>query len=162
SLDNRVYVDRIAYNAKGQRTLIAYGNGTMTRCAYDARTLRLVRLRSEHYTFPSAFSYHPLGPVLQDFAYEYDLFGNVWALHDRTPEGGLPTESDRLDRAFIYDAIYRLTSATGRECDLSPRLPWTDQSRCTDLTKVRAYSEQYRYDPVGNLTQLQHLANGAG
>jgi hypothetical protein len=60
SLDGAIYVDRIAYNAKGQRTLIAYGNGVMTRYAYDQKTFRLLRLRSEHYT-ASALSYHPTG-----------------------------------------------------------------------------------------------------
>src|SRR5262249_24206447 len=33
-LDQTTFVQRIAYNAKGQRTLIAYGNGVMTRYAY--------------------------------------------------------------------------------------------------------------------------------
>ena len=36
-LDDTTYVERIAYNAKGQRTLIAYGNSVMTRYAYDRR-----------------------------------------------------------------------------------------------------------------------------
>ena len=48
-LDDTLYVERIAYDAKGQRTLIAYGNGVMTRYAYDPRTFRLKRLRSERY-----------------------------------------------------------------------------------------------------------------
>ena len=43
----QTYVQRIAYNAKGQRTLIAYGNGLMTRYAYDPATFRLARLRTE-------------------------------------------------------------------------------------------------------------------
>jgi hypothetical protein len=42
-----VCVERIAYNAKGQRTLIVYGNGIMTRYRRDPRTFRLMRLRSE-------------------------------------------------------------------------------------------------------------------
>jgi hypothetical protein len=41
------FVERIAYNAKGQRVLIAYGNGIMTRHAYDPQTFRLLRLRTE-------------------------------------------------------------------------------------------------------------------
>ena len=40
-LDDTVYVQRIAYDAKGQRALIAYGNGVMTRYAYDPHTFRL-------------------------------------------------------------------------------------------------------------------------
>ena len=53
------YVERIAYNAKGQRTLIAYGNGVMTRYAYDPQTFRLVRLRTERYTKPDLLTYQP-------------------------------------------------------------------------------------------------------
>jgi YD repeat-containing protein len=51
-LDGTTYVEHIAYNAKGQRTLIVYGNGVMTRHTYDLQTFRLVRLRTEHYTTP--------------------------------------------------------------------------------------------------------------
>ncbi|MGQ9869924.1 hypothetical protein [Leptodesmis sp.] len=49
SLNNQVYVERIAYNAKGQRVLITYSNGVMTRYAYDPETFRLVRLRTDRY-----------------------------------------------------------------------------------------------------------------
>src|SRR5439155_2981428 len=60
-LDDTLYVERIAYDAKGQRGLVAYGNGVMTRYAYDPQTFRLKRLRSEHYTTPDAVTYHPSG-----------------------------------------------------------------------------------------------------
>jgi hypothetical protein len=43
--DGDTYLERVAYNAKGQRTLIAYGNGIMTRCAYDPKSFRLARYR---------------------------------------------------------------------------------------------------------------------
>src|SRR5262249_37475699 len=52
--DNALYVERIAYDAKGQRALIAYGNGVMTRYAYDEKTFRLKRMRSEHFTQQNA------------------------------------------------------------------------------------------------------------
>jgi len=163
--DKTTYVEHIAYNAKGQRTLIAYGNGVMTRYAYDPHTFCLVRLRTERYGTPAGASltYHPTTPTdpLQDFTYEYDLAGNILALHDRTPKSGLPAQPDLLDRAFTYDPLYRLLSATGRECDVPPPPPpWNDQPRCTDLTKVRSYTEQYQYDPVGNVQQLRHAATG--
>ena len=69
---------------------------------------------------------------------------------------------DALDRRFTYDPIYRLLSATGRECDRPPEgKPWEDQPRCTDLTKARAYAETYRYDSMGNILRLRH-GNGSG
>src|SRR5262249_39033037 len=64
-LDDTVYVQRIAYNAKGQRTLVAYGNGVMTRYVYDPHTFRLLRLRSEPYTVPDDLTYRPTGDALQ-------------------------------------------------------------------------------------------------
>jgi YD repeat-containing protein len=69
-LDGETFVERIAYNAKGQRTLIAYGAGVMTRYAYDPQTFRLARLRAERYAKPDTLTYAPAGEPLQDFAYE--------------------------------------------------------------------------------------------
>jgi RHS repeat-associated protein len=162
----RTYVEHIAYSAKGQRTLIAYGRLSpaakpiMTRYAYDQQSFRLVRMRTERYTTPAVRTYHPDGGVLQDLAYEYDLTGNVIQLHERAPQTGIPNTpagTDALDRRFVYDPRYRLVSATGRECDLPPPPPpWQAQPRGVDLTRTRPYEESYRYDPVGNLTQLRH------
>ena len=47
AVDVTPYVRLIARNARGQRLLIAYGNGRMTRYAYDADAFRLTRLRTE-------------------------------------------------------------------------------------------------------------------
>jgi hypothetical protein len=96
---------------------------------------------------------------LQDFSYEYDLGGNLTSMHDRSPGSGIPNTAsgnDALDRVFAYDAIYRLLTATGRECDLPPDLPWDDEPRCADLTRVRLYTEAFRYDATGNLLELRH------
>jgi RHS repeat-associated protein len=159
-LDRTPYVEQIAYNAKGQRTLVVYGNGVMTRHAYDAQTFRLVRLRTERFTQPSDLVYQPKGAPLQDFAYRYDLVGNILEIQDRTPASGIPNTLlgiDALDRAFTYDPIYRLLSATGREADRPPELPdWLDRPRGTDATRTRGYTERYQYDVAGNMLQLQH------
>jgi RHS repeat-associated protein len=166
-LDSVTYVDRIAYNAKGQRVLIAYSNGQMTRYAHDPQTFRLMRLRTESYTKPSASTYHPSGPTvpLQDFGYTYDLVGNILAVYDRTPGSGVQNSTlgpNALDRGFSYDAVYRLISATGRECDIPPPPPpWTDTPRCTDITKLRAYTENYQYDNLGNMAVWGHTSTDA-
>ena len=76
SMDSTVYVQRLAYNAKGQRTLVAYGNGMLTRYAYDPRTFRLARLRSERYTL-TGLTYHPTSTPIQDRGYDNDLVGNL-------------------------------------------------------------------------------------
>jgi RHS repeat-associated protein len=164
-LDSEVYVERIAYDAKGQRALVAYGNGVMTRYAYDPLTFRLARLRSEPYTI-DGLTYAPTGTVRQDYGYGYDLTGNIVTLRDRTPGSGILGTSggvDALDRRFGYDPVYRLTSATGRECDAPPAgPPWADIPRCTDVTRTRAYTESYSYDPMGNLLRLGHHSGAGG
>ena len=166
ALNGETYVERIAYNAKGQRSLIAYGNGVMTRYAYEPETFRLLRLRSDRYTQTNNV-FRPTGAPLQDFSYAYDLVENITTIRDRTPDSGIlntPLGRDGLDRRFSYDPIYRLLMATGRECDRPPEAePWNDQPRCTDLTRTRPYRERYTYDPMGNMLQLRHehtLANG--
>jgi RHS repeat-associated protein len=179
-LDDTLYVERIAYDAKAQRALIAYGNGVMTRYAYDPHVFRLKRLRSEHYSKPNELTYRPSGEPLQDFGYDYDLVGNILAIRDRAPGSGilnnpeaaatsdlvlaqLLIKGDALNRRFDYDPIYRLLSANGRECDRPPDgEPWQDQPRCADLTKARAYTENYAYDPMGNILRLDHRNNTGG
>src|SRR5262249_14697581 len=61
TLDDALYVEHITYNAKGQRLFIAYDNGVVTRQAYNPQTFRLVRLRTEGYTKPTATTYRPAG-----------------------------------------------------------------------------------------------------
>jgi RHS repeat-associated protein len=171
-LDGASFVERIGYDAKGQRSFIAYGNGLMTRYGHDPQSFRLCRLRSEHYTLAADGQFVPSGPPLQDFAYQYDLVGNLVAIFDRTPGCGvlnnaeaastadqelaqLLASGDAFNRRFDYDAAYRLVRATGRERDMpQASVPWEDQPRGTDLTLARAYSERYAYDGGGNLLQL--------
>jgi RHS repeat-associated protein len=161
-LDGDVAVERVAYDARGQRILIAYGCGLMTRYAYDPRTLKLRRMRTERYAAATPNTYRPTGPPLQDFAYEYDLRGNMLRLRDRTPGSGVAPLPDALDREFVHDALYRLTRATGRECDAASSPPWSDTPRCSDATRTRRYTEDYAYDAAGNVASLRHLSNGSG
>jgi RHS repeat-associated protein len=161
-LDGALYVERLAYNARGQRTLLSYGNSMLTRYAYDARTFRLARLRTERcalagttYT-PEANNTH----VRQDNTYRYDLGGNILSIEERVKDCGIPGTSegmDRLLRTFTYDAFNRLTSATGRESDLPPaQLPWQSAGLNNDPTRTRAYLETYTYDQAGNILSMAH------
>ncbi|MCE7985211.1 MAG: hypothetical protein DYG89_28905 [Caldilinea sp. CFX5] len=191
TLDGAPYVERIAYNAKGQRVLLVYGNGVLTRYAYDSQTFRLARLRSEPCTATtSAPTYQPAATdqPLQDFAYAYDLAGNILRITDQTPGCGVRNNpeallfpelsaaiaaGDALVRRFAYDPLYRLTAATGREAlgipsprppaDLpregynwgAPGTPSPENAR--DRTQL--YSEQYSYDPAGNMLAMHHAGN---
>jgi RHS repeat-associated protein len=186
SAGGEVYVDRIAYNARGQRTLVLYSNGLMTRYAYDARTFRLARLRTERFSASQDLEYRPDGGVLQDLAHAYDLAGNIIAITDRTPGSGvrghvesdvtdtalraLLAEGDALVRRFDYDPLYRLVRATGREAIniASPRPPADDArngfnsgnhgtpNQDNAPNLTAAYWESYAYDPAGNLVELKH------
>jgi RHS repeat-associated protein len=159
-LDGDSYIQQILYNARGQRTLAVLGSATMIRYVYDPLTFRLARLRSEP-TLTKSPSSSPRS-AMQDYGYEYDLVGNLLALHDRTPGSGIAPTPDQLDRAFTYDPLYRLTSATGRECDIPPLAPWLDTPRCVDLSKVRSYAESYTYDDIGGLLKLGHYTGTGG
>ena len=178
ALDTAIYVERIAYNAKGQRILIVYSNGIMTRHAYDPKTFRLIRMRTEKYLtpLPALGTYIPSGGLLQDYAYEYDLAGNILAIHERVSGCGVNGSADgsnALNRKFQYDGLYRLTRATGRESSniANPR-PWEDlaregynsgnhgtanQNNAPNLTLE--YWEAYQYDPAGNMLALSHSNN---
>lgn len=189
-LEDRTYVDQIAYNAKGQRTLIAYGNGVMTRYAYDPKTFRLARMRTERYTksVGAGVSYRSNAATdpLQDIAYTYDLAGNILNIDDRTPGCGvlnnpeallynntdqvlasLLTAGNALIRRFDYDPLYRLISATGREsAGMTRPRPWPDEPRYGTPNQDNApnssavYREEYAYDPAGNMISLAHRDNG--
>ncbi len=159
-LDGKTYLEYMGYNAKGQRTLLIYSNRVMVRYAYDLKTSMLVRMRTERYSHLVGHTYRPAGEIFQDFSYRYDFAGNILAIRDRTPKCSFPhTRIEELDRLFTYDALYRLLSATGRECKydmLQLPQPWSDNVFCTDPVSTRGYSQEYHYDEVGNLESFKH------
>jgi hypothetical protein len=61
----------IDYDAKGQRTRIAYGNGALTEYTYDEETFRLIHLKTSRES-----------TVFQDLFYTYDPAGNITHLRD--------------------------------------------------------------------------------
>ncbi|MBV9789522.1 MAG: VCBS repeat-containing protein, partial [Chloroflexi bacterium] len=176
-LDGQPYVTQIAYNARGQRVLIAYGNGVMTRYAYDPRSFVLNRARSERFSASTPDTWTGTGAPLQELFYSYDLIGNLTTIDERTPGCGVagsPEGRDRLLRRFGYDPLYRLIQADGRACkdlpvprpsdDLavcgaypyrgSPAIP--NQNNAPELTE--RYTESYSYDLLGNLLTQSYQA----
>jgi RHS repeat-associated protein len=147
------------YDAKGQRLTVVLGNTARTTYAYDPDTFRLLALTT---TRPGNG-----GPV-QALAYTYDPTGNITRIADTAQQtvffnGQVVTPS----ADYTYDAIYRLTTATGREQigqAGQPQTTWSDAARSlvplpTDSQAIRNYTENYSYDAVGNLGQLLHTAN---
>ncbi len=154
------FVTYVNYNAKGQRTIIEYGNGARTRYTYDPLTFRLTRLetiRQEDHA------------RLQDLHYAFDPSGNITSIHDDAQETVyFRNHVVSSSNAFIYDAIYRLISADGREHAGRPSRPTTtdgDSWRVrepipSDGHAMSRYREQYQYDAVGNILELVHSAPG--
>ena len=113
-----VGVTNIDYNAKGQRTLIEYRNGAKTAYSYDPATFRLVNLRT---TRPAGAN-GPAAPIfanpaiVQDLRYTLDPAGNITRMEDAALQT-LFYAGQQIDPVctYVYDAIYRLVQATGRE-----------------------------------------------
>ena len=158
------YVETIAYNAKGQRLLIAFGNSRMTRYAYDTKTFRLLRQRTEGYTKSTAGSIvtyaYTSGTNKQDDGFNYDLIGNIVKIFERVTNCGIqgitPTNNE-LDRDFEYDSIYRLLYANGRESDTQNANDYLYEDAPVgsfDPTRVRYYERNYSYDKLGNIESV--------
>ena len=181
-LDGVPFVAHVAHNARGQRVLLALGNGVVVRYRYDPRTMRLVALRSgrdQRSTAGGTVTWQAMGAPLQDLAYLHDLAGNIAEIDDRTPGCGItgsPAGRDRLTRAFTYTPLYRLATATGRACTgdgharavadaprcgrfsapFDPHQPTPVQPDLADRTE--AYTETFAYDPLADLVSLDYAA----
>src|ERR1019366_7980471 len=92
---------------KLRRQRIVFGNGATTTLGYDPVTFRIRRISSVRAADNA---------TLQDLNYIYDPVGNVAQIRDAAQQTIffnnqiVPAQSD-----FLYDAVYRLVSATGRE-----------------------------------------------
>ncbi|WP_437635618.1 SpvB/TcaC N-terminal domain-containing protein [Sorangium sp. So ce854] len=155
------FVDNIDYDAKGQRERIDYGNGTSTVYTYDPLTFRLSRLKTTR-SSDSA--------VLQNLTYVYDPVGNIVEIGDSAQQTVFFNDDVVSPSAqYVYDAVYRLIEATGREhagglADVQRDqndLPIQSLPHANDVQALRNYTEQYVYDEVGNLLRMVHQA-GAG
>jgi len=150
------FVDDIDYDAKGQREKIVYGNGTTTTYAYDLETFRLVRLKTVRDSDDA---------VLQNLAYAYDPVGNITEIKDSAQQTVFFDNDVVSPRTqYVYDALYRLIKATGREhsggvAD-APRdqndVPLMNLPHANDSAALRNYVEQYVYDAVGNILTMSH------
>jgi len=167
------FVIAIDYDAKGQRTRIDYhvGGGAgpakplRTKYTYDPDTFRLVRLvTTRGDDFPAA------DRLLQDLQYTYDPVGNVTEIRDRAQQT-VYFRNRRVEPSneYTYDALYRLTEATGREhlglTGAQPNAPrafgpfeaFHDRlDHPGDGDALGTYAESYVYDLVGNILSLQH------
>lgn len=194
-----VGVADIDYDAKGQRTVIDYKtrDATVIRTTYtyDRETFRLTHLFTRRGVDPAtsrgvAFTddcenpnprpvaiaapeQPPAGKGcgLQNLHYTYDPAGNVTHIRDDAQQT-VYFRNRRVEPSndYIYDALYRLIQADGREhlgqAAGGERLPPTapDGSNVFhtrldhpgDGNAMGTYTERYVYDAVGNFLQMQH------
>jgi RHS repeat-associated protein len=176
SADLTTFVSNIDYNAKGQRTLIEYGNGAHTRYDYDPETFRLTHLLTlRGPAFPGDCPKpHKSDCGVQNLSYTYDSIGNLTHIRDDAQQT-VYFCNRRVEPSadYTYDAIYRLIDASGREHlgqaadgkHLAPVLASpTDSPRVGllqpgDGNAMGRYLQQYVYDEVGNILKMIH--NGA-
>jgi RHS repeat-associated protein len=177
--DATFFVTNINYNAKGQRELIAYGNGAQTTYEYDPLTFRLTKLRTTRAAGLNGLASQLLksAATLQDLHYTYDPAGNITRIED----AALLTifhNNEQVEPVcdYSYDAIYRLIEANGREHIGQTAHDFNPQNRRdydfagfvdfmahpNDLQAMRRYTERYEYDAVGNFHLMQHIANVGG
>jgi RHS repeat-associated protein len=150
------FVTNIDHDAKGQRSLIEYGNNVKTSYEYDPLTFRLTRLQ----TLRGA-------DRLQDLSYTYDPGGNITQILDNAQQTVyFNNQVVSPSNDYTYDAIYRLINVEGREHIGQmgqPQTTWDDRFRVrlphpNDGQAMRRYTERYEYDSVGNFLELIHEA----
>ncbi len=160
--DSAPFVTNIDYNAKGQRELIEYANGAHTTSAYDPLTFRLVHLSTRRASD---------GAHLQDLKYVYDPVGNITSITDAAQQTVyFKNQVVSAIGNYVYDAVYRLLGADGREHAGWPDHPETSYNDIprihlplpSDGHAMRNYREHYHYDAVGNILEVIHsAANGS-
>ena len=165
------YVKEIAYNARGQRLEIAYGNHVVSTYEYDPLTFLLTRAASRRKPVKAEpdLPAHAKG-LLQDTIYTYDPAGNI-VLTDfaeqQTVVHGNTTAEPRAH--YVYDSLYRLVEAGGREHPAlsQPRnsseasFQYAPRLQVNDETALAPYKQRFDYDDAGNLRLLRHTASNS-
>ena len=127
-----------------------------TTYAYDPNTFRITRLTSERASD---------GATLQDLTYTYDVVGDIVRKQDDAQQVHF-FANNLVDatEVYVYDAVGRLISGTGRERiandPMGPGDPvaFTPVPASNDPQAVRRYEHTFTYDESGNLTYQSHWA----
>jgi RHS repeat-associated protein len=160
-----VFIADLDYNARGQRTLCAYGNGAHTSYTYDPLTFRLTQLRT--------LRGHER---LQHLGYSYDPAGNIAHIDDDAQQAiFFRNRRVKASSSYLYDATYRLIEATGREHlgqaadgrlvpvpTSSTDVPRVGLPHPGDGNAMGRYRQRYIYDEVGNILAMTHHGEQPG
>jgi RHS repeat-associated protein len=170
------FITNIDYGADRQRLLIEQGNTTSTKYAYDPLTLRMVSVLTSRdaSTYPADCPSTPAtgwpGCQVQNLTYTFDPVGNITNVRDDAQQT-IFFRNKRVEpsAAYVYDAVYRLIQASGREqlgqVGGQP-IPhsYRDSFRIdiphpADGQAMGTYLERYVYDAVGNFQKMQHVGS---
>lgn len=148
------FVSQIAYNERGQRKYITYGNGAHTTYHYDEKTFRLTRLLTTR---------NSGADILQDLNYVYDPAGNIVEQVDNAQQTHFFNNTEVSPSGkYEYDPLYRLLKAEGRELiglGMSSDSDISINQLPDNTTALERYTQEYVYDELGNIEQMIHQAN---
>ncbi len=152
----QLVIKAIDYSAAGQKLRVEHGNGLVTTYEYEPETQRLLHVKTQR---PQG---HVLGAkIMQDLRYEYDPVGNIICLkNDAEATRYWRNQKIVPENRYVYDSLYQLVSATGREL-ANQKTPASMQSQSVttlvkDAQSYTNYTRLYAYDRGGNLTQIRH------
>jgi len=163
-------VTNIDYNAKGRREKIEYGNNTQTSYFYEYETYRLHNLRT------TRNNGEVTAEPMQDILYTYDPIGNITHIQDDAQQSYyFKNQLIEPHNDYVYDAMYRLVKATGREHvgqtngskNKAIQPNHDDSFRVNhphphDGNAMDRYTESYEYDQLGNILNILHDASMGG
>jgi len=154
---SKTAINNIVYDAKGQRQQLVLGNGTVTNYEYDPQTYRLLQLTTHNKNGNKKF---------QDLYYSYDAVGNITDIRDNAQQTVYFRNSVVEPKfEYVYDAIYRLVEAKGREHAThntqQDNTRFNNNSVMPSDDALQNYTETYRYDAVGNILNFKHRGDSA-
>lgn len=171
-------VSNIAYNEKSQRLSVQYGNGASTAYTYESETYRLIRINTIRPSSANGVSssLFAVPTTVQDLNYTYDPVGNItWLLDNAAAPVYYSNQQVNAAASYSYDPLYRLITATGREqiaqSAFATGVPSGNlrdypfvglAAGSNDLQALENYTENYKYDPVGNIQLLSHACASGG
>jgi RHS repeat-associated protein len=163
-------IQEIRYDEKGQKQYLALGNGTLTQYEYDPQTFRLKQIQTTRPAdatgFPGRRSILNQAAIVQQLLYTYDPVGNITEIEDQAYEPVIfKNQIVESHSRYVYDALYRLISGTGRENGALTGIPGnveaspvSAQFPVTGPSALRNYTQTFTYDSVGNILEIHHEA----
>ncbi|MGL6241876.1 RHS repeat-associated core domain-containing protein [Pseudomonas sp.] len=149
----RLILDEVLHNAQGQIESQVLGNKITSAADYTPENGRMIQRRISRSTTH----------ILQKLHYAYDAVGNVLSVEDHSkPEQHNANQLVKPVSAYVYDSLYQLVKATGREedgADIHASLPdWATTP--SDRSRLLNFTQFYTYDERANLIKLRHQRVG--